>query len=43
MAVVIRSTLTTGLVTVEPFDWMVVAVWTALTGVITALVLVRRK
>lgn len=43
MAVVVRSSLTTGLVTAEPLDWVVVVVWTALTGVITGLVLVRRK
>jgi ABC-2 type transport system permease protein len=43
MAVVIRSSLTTGLVTVAPIDWVVLVVWTALTAVITGLVLVRRK
>jgi hypothetical protein len=43
MAVVVRSSLTIGLVSVTPVDWVVVAVWTALTGVITGVVLVRRK
>jgi ABC-2 type transport system permease protein len=43
MAVVIRSSLTTDLVTVEPADWIVLGVWTAVTASITAVVLVRRK
>ena len=43
MAVVIRSSLTTDLVVVEPIDWAVLVAWTALAGVITGIVLVRRK
>jgi ABC-2 type transport system permease protein len=43
MAVLIRSSLTTGLVTAEPINWIVLVIWTALTAGITAAVLVRRK
>ena len=43
MAVLIRSSLTTGLVTAEPINWIVLVIWTVLTAGITAAVLVRRK
>jgi len=43
MAVLIRSSLTAGLVTAEPIDWIILCGWTALTALITGLVLVRRK
>jgi ABC-2 type transport system permease protein len=43
MAIVIRSSLTPGLVEVAPADWVVPLAWTALTAAITGFVLVRRK
>ena len=43
MAVVVRSSLTTGIATAQPIDWIVVGAWTAFTALITGLVLVRRK
>lgn len=43
MAVVIRSSLTTDLVTVEPLDWVVLGAWTAIMATITGVVLRHRK
>jgi ABC-2 type transport system permease protein len=43
MAIVIRASLTTGLVAVEPIDWIILGAWTAITAGITGAVLVRRK
>jgi ABC-2 type transport system permease protein len=43
MAIVVRSGLTADMVTATPFDWLILGVWTALAGLITGLVLVRRR
>ncbi|MFZ0014030.1 MAG: ABC transporter permease [Acidimicrobiia bacterium] len=43
MAVVVRSSLTSGLVVVELFDWLMIVAWIAVTGAITGAVLTRRK
>lgn len=43
MAVVIRASLTTGLVEAGPWDWFALVAWTAVAGLATGLVLVRRK
>jgi ABC-2 type transport system permease protein len=43
MAVVVRSSLTTDMVSVAPIDWVVLVAWTAVAAGITGLVLLRRK
>jgi ABC-2 type transport system permease protein len=43
MAVLIRSSLTTGLVTAAPIDWLILGAWTAIAALLTGFVLVRRK
>jgi len=43
MALAVRSSLTKGLVVMTPRSWVVLATWTAVAGISTALVLVRRR
>lgn len=43
MGVVVRSSLTDGLVDADPIDWLVLVAWTATTAMITGAVLGRRK
>jgi ABC-2 type transport system permease protein len=43
MAILVRSTFTDGLVEADLESWLVLVVWTALAGVVTGLVLARRK
>ena len=43
MALAVRSSLTDGLVEMTPRSWVTLSLWTAVSGMITAVVLVRRR